>query len=234
MAGADKVGDFVEWIDGRIRRDSDRDEGAHDVRRLKLSTVLSRCGWSNRSVSRMEHLTARLGERGLHCDPPLTSDDLARDQFVQFSRMLPPLPVQTSPLEADLIRYLAANAPKISPLDQYGSDITTEYPLPSGQRIDLLFKDKRRRRWLVVEVENKGKNNQQSPAQLHGYMTEVRDKVLPPGFDVEGMVISPDADPAHVEVLMTMNAPGRVHWLTFSIVLQLQPAPGSVLVDDDQ
>ena len=44
MTDADKIGEFVEWMDGRIRHNGDRDESARDVRQLKLSTVISKCG----------------------------------------------------------------------------------------------------------------------------------------------------------------------------------------------
>lgn len=228
MAGTDKIGEFVEWMDGRIRHDGDRDESARDVRQLKLSTVIAKCGWANRSASRMELLAARLGERGLHCDPPLTTEDLDRDHRIRFSRMLPPVPVQTPPSEKDLIAYIKANHRLIPPLDQYGPGIEAEYKLPSGDRVDLLIKDVRRRRWLVIEVENKGAKNREAPAQLCDYMAEVKAKLLPDGYDIEGMIISAEADPRHVELLMAAQAPGRLHWLTFSMQLQLQPAPGSV------
>jgi len=228
MADADKIGEFVEWIDERIRRDTDRDEAARDFRQLKLSTVISRCGWSNRSAARMELLTARLGERGLHCDPPVTTEDLDRDHWIRFSRMLPPVPVQTPPSEKDLIAYIEANHRLIPPLDQYGPEIEAEFRLPSGDRVDLVIKDVRRRRWLVVEVENKGAKNREAPAQLCDYMSEVKAKLLPDGYDIEGMIISAEADPRHVELLMAAQAPGRLHWLTFSMQLQLQPALGSV------
>ena len=233
MADADKIGEFVEWIDERIRRDTDRDEAARDFRQLKLSTVVSRCGWSNRSAARMELLTARLGERGLHCDPPVTTEDLDRDHWIRFSRMLPPVPVQTPPNEKDLIAYIEANHRLIPPLDQYGPEIEAEFRLPSGNRVDLLVKDVRRRRWLVIEVENKGIKNREAPAQLCDYMAEVKAKLLPDGYDIEGMIVSAEADPHHVELLMAAQAPGRLHWLTFSMQLQLQPAPGSIGVSAD-
>ncbi len=233
MTKADKIGKFLDDIDGRIRRDTDRDESARDVRQMKLSTVISSCGWSKRSASRMELLTARLAERGLHCDPQLTTEDLERDQWIRFARMPPPVPVQTPPSEKDLIAYLHANHRLIPPLDQYGPAIEKEFKLPSGNRVDLLIKDVRRRRWLVIEVENKGIKNREAPAQVCDYMVEVKAKLLPDGYDIEGMVVSAEADPSHVEVLMTTPAPGRLHWLTFSMRLQLQPAPGSVASPDE-
>jgi len=64
-------------------------------------------------------------------------------------------------------------------------------------------------------------------------MSEVKAKVLPDGYDIEGMVISAEADRRHVELLMAAQAPGRLHWLTFSMRLQLQPAPGSVWESTD-
>jgi hypothetical protein len=224
----DKISEFVESMDQRIRRDGDRSESARDYRQLKLSTVISRCGWSNRSAARMELLTARLGERGLHCDPSLTTEDLDRDHWIRVSRMLPPLPVQTPPTERDLIAYIQANHRLIPPLDQYGPVIGAEYRLPSGRKVDLVIKDARRRRWLVIEVENKGAKNREAPAQLCEYMAEVNGKCLPAGYEVEGMIISAEADPRHVELLMGAPAPGRLHWLVFGMQLQLQPAPGSV------
>ena len=78
----------------------------------------------------------------------------------------------------------------------------------------------------MIEVENKGVKNQEAPAQLLDYMSEVKAKLLPDGYDIEGMIISAEADPGHVELLMAAQAPGRLHWLTFSMQLALQPVPG--------
>ena len=119
-------------------------------------------------------------------------------------------------------------------MDQYGPHIQAQYPLPSGDKIDLLIKDDSRRRWLVIELENNGAKNRESLSQLCDYMTELKNDRLPPGFGVEGMVISPEADRRHVEQLMSTPAPGRVHSLTFSMHLQLQPAPGSLPASDEE
>ena len=181
----------------------------------------------------MELLTALLGERGLHCDPALTTDDLSRDHWIRFSRMLPPVPVQKPPTERDLIAYINANHRLIPPLDQFGPVIEAEYRLPNNGRVDLVIKDARRRRWLLIEVENKAAKNREAPAQLCDYMAEVKEKCLPDGYEIEGMIISAEADPVHVELLMAAHAPGRLHWLTFSMQLQLQPAPGSVAAASD-
>lgn len=219
---------FADWINDQVRVDGETFEGGKDVRRLKLSTILARCGWARRSDQRMERLAAMLSERGLVATPPLTDRELTVDGWVRFSRRPPPVPVQTPPSEADLIKYLHANHRHIEPLDGYGPNIVREESRPSGKRPDLIIKDAARRRWLVIEVENKGLANHEAPLQLLDYMREIKDRELPAGWEIEGMIISAAADPHHVQMLMDAKAPGPVHWLTFTMQVELQRAPGSV------
>lgn len=182
----------------------------------------------------MEFLAAMLSERGLVATPALTDRDLTPDGWVRFSRLPPSVAVQTPPSEADLIKYLFANHRHIEPLNDYGPNIVREEARPSGRRPDLIIKDAARRRWLVIEVENKGLANHEAPLQLLGYMREIKERELPAGWEIEGMVISAAADPMHVEALMGLNAPGPVHWLTFTMQLELRRAPGSVEITDER
>ena len=211
--------------------DDDRSGDKPDVRRLKLATIVSRCGWRKRSSPRMEYLAASLSAAGLSCQPALTDEDLGLADWVRISRALPAVPTQSAPAERDVISYIRVNHRLIPPLDGLGTDVTSEVLLPSGRRVDLLFKDPKRKRWIVAEVENKGLRNWEAPLRLLDYLKEISAKMLPAGYEVEGMIISSDADPDHAARLPSICTPFRVQWLTFRMSLQLQHAPGSVMFD---
>ena len=220
---------FVDWIDEQLRSDGEISDDGLDQRRMRFSSLLARCDWERRSDQRMLALSAMLSERGIFTTPALTDPGLDATSWIRFGRRLPPLPSQTAPSEKELINYIHANHRLIEPLNAYGNRCDKEVALANEMRVDLLITDAERRRVLVIEVEKKGDANREAPLQLLDYMKEFKRSRLKPEWDIEGMVISEAAKPDHVKSLMALRdlAPGRLHWMTFSMQLQLHVAPGS-------
>ena len=85
---------------------------------------------------------------------------------------------------------------------------------------------------IVVGGSAERPKNGESPIQLLDYMSKIKNTILPDGYEVEGMIISPEADPTHVKALREIGYPGRTQWLVCN--MQLQQATGSVPPDDVQ
>jgi hypothetical protein len=226
---------FVAALDEQIASADETDPGRAERRRFKVRTVIERCGWDRRSSRRMKFLESLLAERNLHSSHPLTDPYLDVDDFIHFSRRPAAIPTQALKREADLVEYVMNNFGAIPPLNEYGSICRREFLLRSGKRVDLIIEDPRRRRWLLIEFKNSAKTAGTAGAQLIPYMHEVSRSVLPDGFTVEGMVISPPVDPIAIQMLVNgqHEAPGPMSWLTFNSRLELVPALGSVALGTD-
>ena len=234
--GPSRAALFVDWIDEQLRSEGEISDDGRDQRKMRLSTLLARCDWERRSDQRMLALSAMLSEREVYATPALTDPSLEATSWIRFGRRLPPMPSQTAPSERELINYIHANHRLIEPLNTYGDRCDKEVSLSNDMRVDLVITDTGRRRVLVIEVEKKGDANREAPLQLLDYMREFQRGRLKPGWEMEGMVISEAAKPEHVRSLMALGelAPGRLHWMTFSMQLVLHIAPGSALEPDDR
>jgi hypothetical protein len=232
-----KLAQFVHEVDGLIRSDGEPAQRPDAIRR-KLSVLVSRCGWRNRTEPRMRLLEARLRERHVYCAPSISNMELPRDAWISLQRDAPALPVQRMPTERVLEEYLANNWRLIKPLSGYGSldpsktRVTRQFRLATGECVDLLFEDRSGKRWLVLELKNQSARG--AVAQLIGYMNQiVGSGQLPAGFSIEGMIVSPVADPTQISLLQSAVAPGPVQWWQYETELRLVPAPGSVGCDGD-
>lgn len=127
------------------------------------------------------------------------------------------------PVHAGLERFLAENFPFLFP----GlSLVKTEYELPSGNRADMLAKDKTTGDWVVIELKP-AVPDRGVVSQIVDYMQEVRS--APPskrgGHGVRGMVITGEADPVlqeHVQVLAAEEG-FQLDWLVYRIEMTLAP-----------
>lgn len=227
----DRMDQFVQDVDSRVRRDGERGDKPERIRH-KLDVVVAKCGWKRRSDARMRVLENRLSEMQLWCEPSISDANLPQDTWITMRRRPPPVPVQRMPSEATLEGYLERNWYLIKPLMDYGSHrdpakvVVRQFRLPTGEAVDLVFKDRVNKRWLLVELKNA--KTQGAVAQLRRYMqTVVNAGLTPNGYTVEGMIISPTVDPEQIHLLHAPNSPGKLHWFVFEMQLELRPAEGS-------
>lgn len=134
MAG-EHLARLVTELEARLERGGET--------RSKLRTVLSLCGYRRRSAGALANMEAALRTADIYARPRLTDTDLDHDTFIEFSRV-PYSSFQHDMLfsgERDLQAFMVVNYRRIEALHNLKQP-RVEYPLPSGARIDLLFRER--------------------------------------------------------------------------------------------
>lgn len=221
----EKVLMFAADLNSRLWSPSNNGESTRDTVSHRLDVVLERCGYAKRSKARLEFIQRLLTSMGIIPIPSLTTEGLERDERIRFGRSEPPLVGHQFNDEKALQRFIKENVER---LEQFGgySLLRTEYILKNGDRIDVLLENATKKTWLVVELEKEQKD--ESPVQLLRYMNELRERSLPAGYGIEGMIISGRPRPEQIQVFNTTSYPGPAQWIVYTVTLNLAPAEGSV------
>ena len=226
----EKTTKFLDDLDARLWSENNKGDHAKETVSHRLDVVLRECGYAQRSKTRLEYLQRLFTSRGMIPSPALTTEGLEREERIRFSRSEPAVVAQSFRNEKALQAFLAENVKRLEQFRGYELK-QTEYHLKTGDQIDMLLENRKRKTWLVVELEKDQKD--ESPAQLLRYMREVKEHRLPAGYTVEGMVISGRPRPEQVEIFKTAQYPGKVQWLVYSIRLELTPAEGSIIAPEN-
>ena len=218
---------YVTKIDSRLTKDELSPNTMRMVTRSRLDVVLRECGIGRRGPKNLREIREALWARNIFPHPDLIDPSLPLDELIYMSRTpqgkIPEEKRLRFPVHAGLERFLAENFPFLFP----GlSLVKTEYELPSGNRADMLAKDKTTGDWVVIELKP-AVPDRGVVSQIVDYMQEVRS--APPskrgGRGVRGMVITGEADPVlqeHVQVLFAEEG-FQLDWLVYRIEMTLAP-----------
>jgi hypothetical protein len=226
----DKCSSFVDDLAERLGLEGDG-EKAVDAASHRLDVILQRCGWTSRSKRRLELLQRLLSAHGIVATPPVDTEGLERGERIRFTRTPPPISGMAFTKEVDLQRFLAENVERLAVFRGFKL-VATEYLLPNDSRVDMLLENRAEQRWLAVELEKTQKD--ESPVQLYRYMVEIRDRKLPAGYRLDGMIISGRPHPAQIAAFRSMSYPGdgEVRWLEYRVQIDLVDLDGTVPLDD--
>lgn len=104
--------------------------------------------------------------------------------------------------------------------------VGTEYVLTSGDKLDMLARDRKTRQWVVIELKP-DLALEDVVSEIVGYMVEVA--TAPPSkrgnAGVRGMIITARSDPVlRDQVKALARAEGlEVEWMTYRVEMVLEP-----------
>lgn len=189
----DRIERFVNRIDKNLRRDERSRTTMRVVVGCHFNVALAECGFRRRGEKNVAVIEAALARRQIYASPSMTDPEVQFEQLLHFSRT-PPDPAQPSrrrlrfPVERDFENFLVAN------FDYLFEDmklIKRQYPLTSGDKVDILARDKRSGDLVVMELKVTDRDRG-TPSQIVGYMQEVQahEKAKRKPHGVRGLVIT--------------------------------------------
>jgi len=177
-----------EWDSSIVGKVGEEDDVSDRERlRIRLGTLLKRCGRSNRSDEFDAAIADGLDKRSLFIYPRLEGR-LHSDSWLAVSRDPVPDPVLLFAKEQHLQDFLAVELPRL-PLFRGLELVKPQYPLPDGSRIDLLLFDKRANEYVVVELKHH-EAGYGATTQLISYMAQLtKQRADKEGRGVRGMLL---------------------------------------------
>lgn len=212
MTNATSVDRFVDSVDGRLTN------GSGPVRHA-LRVVLRQCGQEKRSARLLTALDAALAERGISARPGLLEPALAYDAPITFSRAARTSwqPGATFPDERSLENFLVAHYRRLPALKNLKRP-RRQYPLPSGQRVDLLFEERGSNALVVCELKV-GISGYGAVSQLFAYIDQLRASPLAAGRKIKGLIVTgtPDASLEDQIAILAAQRGVEVRWLCYRV-----------------
>lgn len=200
-------------------------EGAMAKRSKLLTTVLSECGYKNRSAQRLQRIQAALVARGIYSRPRLADLQTASHERVEFSRAIYSLvePDMVFPNERTLELFVLRNYKRIPELSRL-KDPKEQHSLPSRRTIDLLFRECRTNDYVVLELKVDD-GGWQVVAQLFSYLTELLPVAQAEGCEVRGIILTGKPNALlEDEVKRASEATGiHVDWYCYVASVKLAP-----------
>ena len=212
MTNATSVERFVDSVDGRLSA------GSGPVRHA-LRVVLRQCGQEKRSARLLTALDTALAERGITARPGLHEPALAYDAPITFTRgeRTAWQPGATFPDERSLEDFIVAHYRRLPALKNLKRP-RRQFPLPSGQRVDLLFGERGTNALVVCELKV-GISGYGAVSQLFTYIDQLRASPVAAGREVKGLIVTgtPDAALEDQIAVLAKQRGVEVRWLCYRV-----------------
>lgn len=226
---AEQIERFANRIDKSLRRDERSKTTMRVVVGCHFNVALAECGFRRRGEKNVAMIEAALARRQIYASPSMTDPGIQFEQLLHFSRT-PPDPAQPArrrlrfPVEREFESFLAAN------FDYLFEDmrlIKRQYPLPSGDKVDILARHKESGDHVVLELKVADRDRG-TPSQIVGYMQEIqaheRARRKPRG--VRGLVVTSEPNEVltgHVAALAEHHQ-FDIAWLVCRVEMALEPS----------
>jgi hypothetical protein len=190
-----------------------------------LNSLLDTCGYKSKSDRRLALMQSALGDAGIYSLPPLTSPGRTPGEIIRLSRV-PYSTVQLDlffPSEDYLEQFLLHNFANIQGLKGLRSP-KRQFTLPSGDRIDLLFRERRTGNYVVVELKA-GSGGRGVLAQLQSYMDELEPIAAKDAKTVRGVIITSHPNPLLEKQVRLVRERAGVQVDLYCYIASLRLAP---------
>ena len=178
-----RIAGFVDDVDRRLT------EAVRPVRH-SMAVVLKKCGQQKKSAGLIAALDEALASLNIATRPGLLDPSLSAGTSVTFTREQRSswTPGLTFPDEHSLEDFLVTHFREIPALSHLKRP-RRQHRLPHGDKIDLLFEEKRTNALVVAELKV-GKGGRDCVAQLFDYMSQVSQTPLAIGREVKGLIVT--------------------------------------------
>lgn len=221
----ERIEQLVQFLDARLTAPQAKT-------RKRLAVILEECGYQNRTAERLRRIEATLEQHGIFCHPSITDPELDLHRSIQISRFASSdeEPGLSFPDERALQEFLFHNYSRLSAFKGLKSP-RKEFLLPSGRRIDLLFRERQTNAYVPVELKA-GNGGFGVGMQLLAYIDELRrmPEVQAKGLE-RGIVVTGLRNPIwEHEVLQHGASHGvRVDWYCYAASLELTAVAGPLV-----
>lgn len=194
------------------------------IRNRKLSRLAEACGSRTVHAELLRDLEHELEAAGIYTHRPLSSPALGRDDWVRLSRLRFAPDELFFDNEQRLKDFLLAGIGRFGFLRDLERE-EQEFALPSGRRIDILCRDRRRggRGDLVAIELKKAKDADGVVTQIVRYLEELAAHPLAKGRKVRGIIVSGQADDVEAGLLASERR-FRIEWYCYKVSLEKRQA----------
>lgn len=229
LTTAEQTERFANRIDQKLLRDERSTTSMRVVSGCHFNVVLVECGFRRRGEKNVALIEAALARRQVYASPSMTDPTVQFDQVVHFSRtpLDPAQPAQRRlrfPVERDFESFVFEN---FDYLFEHYRTPKRQYPLPSGNRIDILARHRASGDYVVMELKL-AYQDRGTPSQIVGYMEELevyeraQGRKEPRG--VRGVVLTPERNEmltGHVAALAEHHH-YQIDWLVCQVEMTLE------------
>ena len=210
-----------DWDDTIVGKVGEEDEAAdREKLRIKLGSLLRRCGRSNRSNEFDAAMADGLDKRRLFIFPRLDGR-LPSDSWLCVSRDPVPDPVLLFAKEQHLQDFLAADLPRLA-LFRELELVKPQYLLPDGSRIDLLLFGKKANEYVVVELKHH-EAGYGGTTQLISYMAQLRkQRADKEGRGVRGLLLVGSIASEQRDQFATLSESNPIQLIRYEIQFEIE------------
>lgn len=222
---------FANRIDQTLRSDERSTTSMRVVTGCHFNVALVECGFRRRGEKNVALIEAALARRQVYASPSLTDPTVQFDQLVHFSRtpLDPTRPAQRRlrfPVERDFESFVVEN---FGYLFEHLRTPKRQYELPSGNKIDILARDRASGDYVVMELK-RASQDRGTPSQIVGYMEELEAHERAQGRQkprgVRGLVLTSERNEmltGHVAALAEHHH-YQIEWLVCRVEMALELA----------
>ncbi len=212
------LNDWDNTLVGKVGEEDDAFD--REKLRIKLGSLLKRCGRSNRSDEFDAALADGLDKRRLFIFPTLEGR-LPSDGWLCVSRDPVPDPVLLFAREQHLQDFLAVDLPRLA-LFRGLELVKAQYPLPDSSRIDLLLFDKKANEYVVVELKHH-EAGYGGTTQLISYMAQLRkQRADKEGRGVRGLLLVGSIASEQRDQFATLCESNRIQLIRYEIQFETE------------
>lgn len=209
---------FVTDMKAALAAEVAHGESPATVRR-RLRTVTRACG-ARVSTAFLQRLHDRLAAESVYTRPSLRATGLRRDDWIHFSLRSFPAEELLFPREEDLRDFIVECLgtgvfEDLKPYHEGRKDLSKEYLLPNGRKIDLLCEEKANSgKGALVAMELKIGHRVGVVEQLLGYLHALKSRF--PHRRVRGIIVTGRRDATGIE-LVNRTTDFSVDWFCYSV-----------------